>query len=57
MPDSAFSVVRLCAEQKLVPLLPMRQLSRTLRGVAANDDAAPARALIPVAIATAVLLI
>jgi hypothetical protein len=54
---SALSVVRLCAEQKLVPLLPMRQLSRTLNGVAPQDDAAPANAVNAAAIAIAVLLI
>jgi hypothetical protein len=48
-------MVRLCAEQKLVPALPMRQLSRTLSGVAAQVDAAPARALIAAAIAIAIL--
>ena len=42
MPVSALSVVTLCAEQKLVPALPMRQLSRMLSGVAAKDDAVPA---------------
>jgi hypothetical protein len=57
MPVRALSVVRLCAEQKLVPLLPMRQLSRTLNGVAAKVDAAPASAVIAAVIAIAVLLI
>src|SRR5206468_357021 len=41
MPESVLSVVRLCAVQKLVPELPMRQVSRTLRGVAADDGAVP----------------
>ena len=36
----AASVVVLWAEQKLVPELPIRQLSRTLSGVAAYDDIA-----------------
>jgi hypothetical protein len=53
----ALSTVKLCAEQKLVPPLPMRQLSRMLSGVAAKDDAAPARAAIAAVIPIAVLLI
>jgi hypothetical protein len=43
MPVSALSTVRLWAEQKLVPELPIRQLSRTLKGVPAHDDAAAAK--------------
>src|SRR5690348_17076801 len=55
MPVSALSLVRLCAEQKLVPELPMRQLSRTLSGVAASEGAAPARAATAAAMANPVL--
>jgi len=57
MPVSALSVVRLWAEQKLVPELPIRQLSRTLSGVAAQVEAAPASPVKAAAIVNAVLLI
>jgi hypothetical protein len=57
MPVSAPSTVRLCAEQKLVPLVPMRQLSRTLKGVVAKEDAAPPSAMTAAVIAIAVLRI
>jgi hypothetical protein len=46
MPANARSVVKLCAEQKLVPELPIRQLSRTLSGVAPQVDADPAKPVI-----------
>jgi hypothetical protein len=57
MPVSALSTVKLWAEQKLVPELPMRQLSRTLKGVAAHEDAAAARPASAAVIAMTVLLI
>src|SRR4029079_7088064 len=57
MPVSALSTVMLCAEQKLVPLLPMRQLSRTLSGVPAHDATAPDTPTTAAIIATAALLI
>jgi hypothetical protein len=42
---SALSVALLCAEQKVVPPLPMRKLSRTLSGAdAAGTEAAEAAA-------------
>jgi hypothetical protein len=57
MPVRTLSLVRLCAEQKLVPLLPIRQLSRTLNGVAAKVDAAPAKAVRTAANISPVLII
>jgi hypothetical protein len=57
MPVSALSAVRLCAEQKLVPELPMRQLSRTLSGVAAQVEAVPTRPESAAAIAIAILFL
>jgi hypothetical protein len=49
------SLVRLCAEQKLVPELPIRQLSRTLSGVAAGEGAAPTMTATLAAMANPVL--
>src|SRR2546430_8001786 len=40
--STLFPYTTLFRSQKLVPALPMRQLSRTLSGVEAHDDAAPA---------------
>jgi hypothetical protein len=56
MPESVRSVVTLCAEQKLVPELPIRQLSRTLSGVAAHDDDAAAAKPARVAVAARAVL-
>jgi hypothetical protein len=54
MLPNALSVVRLCAEQKLVPLLPIRQLSRMLKGVTAKEGLAASTAEAAAAIAMAV---
>src|SRR5256885_4510539 len=53
---SAASVATLWAEQKIVPELPMRKLSRTLSGVAGTDAARPSEA-IAAAMAMAILRI
>ena len=51
------SALKLWAEQKLVPELPIRQLSRTLSGVAAREGVVPANAASAVTIANPVLAI
>src|SRR5437868_2227756 len=56
MSVSALSAVSLCAEQKIVPELPIRKLSRTLSG-AAEAGAIPAMQEIAAAMAIAVLRI
>jgi hypothetical protein len=53
---NALSLVRLWAEQKLVPLLPILQLSRMLKGVTAKDGAAANTTEAAAAIAMAVLM-
>src|SRR3982751_6212439 len=57
MSVSALSAESFCAEQKIVPLLPTRKLSRVLSGAAAGADAVMPKQETAAAIAIAVLRI